>query len=375
MQPEEISAFAVSSPAPEARAAAMPAHQYEWAFANSAAMRRVKSMIERVAPTNATVLVWGESGVGKELVARAVHHYSPRRNRPFVKINSAALPSELLESELFGYERGAFTGAHRPKPGKFELATTGTVFLDEIGEMPLSLQAKLLNILEDREVSRLGSQRNVRIDVRVTVATNKNLAALVEQGLFRDDLYYRLNVMSIYVPPLRERAEEIPILIDRLVGDYAAQYECPRPRIRPETMRLMLEYSWPGNVRELENWVKRIVVLQSDDWVAQAVASASTKRDRTASAIAPVEAPAAPSGNANTNGHGHGHGHANGHGHTTTIESAAGLKEIGRRAALQAEAQALREVLDSVHWHRLEAARRLKVSYKTLLQKMKQCGL
>jgi two-component system response regulator AtoC len=354
MHTEEVQAFAV--PAAEARPLAPPAHQYEWSFTNSAAMRRVKSMIERVAPTNATVLVWGESGVGKELVARAVHHYSPRRNRPFVKINSAALPSELLESELFGYERGAFTGAHRPKPGKFELATTGTVFLDEIGEMPLSLQAKLLNILEDREVSRLGSQRNVRIDVRVTVATNKNLASLVEQGLFRDDLYYRLNVMSIYVPPLRERAEEIPILIDRLLGDYAAQYECPRPKIRPETMRQMLEYAWPGNVRELENWVKRIVVLQSDDWVQQAVASGATKRERAAAVIAP-EAPAAQNGTA------------------PLVESAAGLKEIGRRAALQAEAQALREVLDSVHWHRLEAARRLKVSYKTLLQKMKQSGL
>jgi two-component system response regulator AtoC len=353
MQTEEIPAFSVTAAA-EARPTAPPAHQYEWAFANSAAMRRVKSMIERVAPTNATVLVWGESGVGKELVARAVHHYSPRRNRPFVKINSAALPSELLESELFGYERGAFTGAHRPKPGKFELATTGTVFLDEIGEMPLPLQAKLLNILEDREVSRLGSQRNVRIDVRVTVATNKNLAALVEQGLFRDDLYYRLNVMSIYVPPLRERAEEIPILIDRLLGDYAAQYECPRPRIRPETMRLMLEYAWPGNVRELENWVKRIVVLQSDDWVAQAAASASSKRERAVSVIT-ADAPVAQNG--------------------SSVESAAGLKEIGRRAALLAEAQALREVLDSVHWHRLEAARRLKVSYNTLLQKMKQCGL
>ena len=320
-------------------------------------MRRVKAMIERVAPTNATVLVWGESGVGKELVARAVHHYSPRRNRPFVKINSAALPSELLESELFGYERGAFTGAHRPKPGKFELATTGTVFLDEIGEMPLALQAKLLNILEDREVSRLGSQRNVRIDVRVTVATNKNLASLVEQGLFRDDLYYRLNVMSIYVPPLRERQEEIPILIDRLLGDYAAQYECPRPKIRPETMRQMLEYSWPGNVRELENWVKRIVVLQSDDWVAQSVSSSSSKRERSSTPlISAAEAPPAQNG-------------------SSVVDSAAGLKEIGRRAAAVAEAQALREVLDSVHWHRLEAARRLKVSYKTLLQKMKQSGL
>jgi len=350
----------------DARPPALPANQYEWAFANSPALRRVKGMIERVAPTNATVLVWGESGVGKELVPRAIHHYSPRRNRPFVKINSAALPADLLESELFGYERGAFTGAHRPKPGKFELASTGTVFLDEIGEMPLALQAKLLHILEDREVSRLGSQRNIRIDVRVTAATNKNLATLVQQGAFRDDLYYRLNVMSVYVPPLRERQEEIPILIDKLLGEYAAQYSCPRPTIRPETMRLLLEYSWPGNVRELENWVKRIVVLQSDEWVAQSVAQSvpptPVKRERSGvipgvvPGMIPAEAAVPLNGSA-------------------AAGDSPSLKEIGRRAALVAEAQALRDVLERVHWHRLEAARRLKVSYKTLLQKMKQSGL
>jgi two-component system response regulator AtoC len=271
---------------------------------------------------------------------------SPRRARPFVKINSAAVPGELLESELFGHERGAFTGAHRPKPGKFELATTGTIFLDEIGEMPLALQAKLLNVLEDREVSRLGSQHTTPIDVRIVAATNKDLAALVARGAFRDDLYYRLNVMSLYVPPLRERREEIPLLVESLLAKYAAHYQRPRPRIRPETMQMLLTYAWPGNVRELENWLKRIVVLQSDAWVADWVKT-------------PVALPAGAAARESP----------------PPRDEGMSLTEIGRRAAVLAEAQALREVLESVHWHRLEAARRLKVSYKTLLQKMKQSGL
>jgi transcriptional regulator with PAS, ATPase and Fis domain len=328
-----------------------PASSGDDLFGNSPAMRPVKALIERVAPTDASVLVWGESGVGKELVARAIHEHSARRTQPFLKINSAAVPAELLESELFGYERGAFTGAHRMKPGKFELATSGTIFLDEIGEMPLGLQAKLLNVLEDREVSRLGAQRSVAIDVRVVAATNKDLAALVKRGAFRDDLYYRLNVMSIHVPPLRERREEIPILVERFLSRYAGQYRCPRPRLRRETMRLLAQYEWPGNVRELENWVRRIVVLRTDDWVADGVKAAVEP---------PVKrAPAAAAGAAAT----------------PPAADGPSLKEIGRRAAILAEGQALRETLQSVHWHRLEAARRLKVSYKTLLQKMKQSGL
>jgi transcriptional regulator with PAS, ATPase and Fis domain len=329
----------------------------EWAFHNSRAMRAVEQMIDRVAPTDATVLVLGESGVGKALVARALHERSLRRAGPFVKVNCAALPLELLESELFGYERGAFTGAYRQHPGRFELANMGTIFLDEIGEMPLPLQAKLLHVLQDREFSRLGGRHDIRVDVRIIAATNKDPAALVERGLFRDDLYYRLNVMSIHVPPLRERPEEIPILIEHFLAEYARQYGRPHRAVSPATLERMLDHPWPGNVRELENFARRIVLLESEDWAMERFGT-----DRLASAGPPPElardggAPGAAAGDAQQ---------------VLTV----GLKEIGRRAAATAEATTLREVLERVRWHRLEAARMLGVSYKTLLYKLKQHGL
>jgi two-component system, NtrC family, response regulator AtoC len=336
---------------------------YEWPFMNSMRMHAVKEMIDRVASTDATVLVWGESGVGKELVTRAIHDKSPRRERPFVKVNCAALPLELLESELFGYERGAFTGAHRQKPGKFELANTGTIFLDEIGEMPMPVQAKLLQVLQDREFSRLGSQSDIRVDVRVIAATNKDLARLVQQGHFREDLYYRLNVLNIHVPPLRERQEEIPVLVEYFLDVYSREYGRPRQEVAAETMQLFMDYVWRGNVRELENIVKRIVALGGENQVVQEL----TRRPAEAlEAPHPAVAPPAP---------------------TTASAPAAsaatprrwdeslGLREIARRAAREAEETALREVLDRVRWHRIEAARRLKVSYKTLLRKMQECGL
>ena len=198
--------------------------EYDGVFENSPRMKAIKEMIDQVADTDATVLVWGESGVGKELVARAIHDCSPRRERTFVKVNCAALPLELLESELFGYERGAFTGAHKRKLGKFELADGGTIFLDEIGEMPLPLQAKLLHVLQDREFARLGSGRDIKVDVRVVASTNKDLERAVAQGGFREDLYYRLNVVNILVPPLRDRPEEIPILAEHFWQKYSRQY-------------------------------------------------------------------------------------------------------------------------------------------------------
>src|SRR5262245_55591442 len=242
--------------------------EYDGVFAHSPRMRSIKEMIDQVADTDATVLAWGESGVGKELVARAIHECSPRRERAFVKVNCAALPLELLESELFGYEKGAFTGAHRRKPGKFELADSGTIFLDEIGEMPLPLQAKLLHVLQDREFSRLGSGQDIRVDVRVVASTNKDLERAVAQGAFREDLYYRLNVVNIHVPPLRERPEEIPIIAEHFWQKYSRQYNRQGAQLSHDLLERFQAYSWPGNVRELENLVKRIVVLESEEFVA-----------------------------------------------------------------------------------------------------------
>ncbi len=247
--------------------------EYDGAFENSPRMKAIKEMIDQVADTDATVLVWGESGVGKELVARAIHDCSPRRERTFVKVNCAALPLELLESELFGYERGAFTGAHKRKPGKFELADGGTIFLDEIGEMPLPLQAKLLHVLQDREFARLGSGRDIKVDVRVVASTNKDLEKAVAQGAFREDLYYRLNVVNILVPPLRERPEEIPILAEHFWQKYSRQYNRQRVRLSREILERFQTHPWPGNVRELENLVKRIVVLESEEFVTQELAA------------------------------------------------------------------------------------------------------
>jgi len=243
--------------------------EYDGVFENSPRMKAIKEMIDQVADTDATVLVWGESGVGKELVARAIHDCSPRRERTFVKVNCAALPLELLESELFGYERGAFTGAHKRKLGKFELADGGTIFLDEIGEMPLPLQAKLLHVLQDREFARLGSGRDIKVDVRVVASTNKDLERAVAQGGFREDLYYRLNVVNILVPPLRDRPEEIPILAEHFCQKYTRQYNRQRVLLSRDILERFLAHSWPGNVRELENLVKRIVVLESEEFVTQ----------------------------------------------------------------------------------------------------------
>jgi len=330
-----------------------------WLLSNSPGMRAITKMIDQVAATDATVLVWGESGVGKELVARALHQRSGRRERPFVKVNCAALPLELLESELFGYERGAFTGAHRNKPGKFELADSGTICLDEIGEIPLPLQAKLLHVLQDGEFSRLGGRGDVRVDVRVIACTNKDLGQAVAHGAFREDLYHRLNVLSILVPPLRERWEEIPILVEHFLGQYARQYGRSRWAVSAETMRRFMDYHWPGNIRELDNVVKRIVVLGNEEWVAPDLTS---RQRQPVSPAGPTPSAAPPSAPAPRS-------------QPPAGDNGLGLKEIARRAAREAERAALKEVLDQVRWNRVQAARRLKISYKALLYKIEQCGL
>jgi two-component system response regulator AtoC len=225
-------------------------------------MRSVRDVIARVAGDNVTVLLLGETGVGKELVAHALHRASPRASHPFLRVNCAALPADLLESELFGHQKGAFTGACRTKPGKFELARRGTIFLDEIGEVPLRLQAKLLHVLQDGEFARVGGESIIQSDVRVIAATNRDLEAVIGAGQFRDDLYYRLNVIAIRVPPLRDRPDEIPVLADHFLRRFNAEYG-RSVAMSAATLRTLTDYAWPGNVRELENAVRRMVVLGS----------------------------------------------------------------------------------------------------------------
>ncbi len=233
----------------------------------SSPMKEVYRFLSRVAPTDATVLVGGESGTGKELVARAIHRNSPRTSRPFVAINCAAIPEGLLESELFGYERGAFTGAQRQKKGRLEMADGGVVFLDEIGEMAPSLQVKLLRVLQEREFERLGGARPISVDIRLIAATNKDLAHAVKAGTFREDLYYRLNVVSVVVPPLRERPEDVPILAEYFVSKFAVKCKVKAKKISPEAMSGLMNYDWPGNVRELENAIERALVLGVSDTI------------------------------------------------------------------------------------------------------------
>jgi two-component system response regulator AtoC len=325
-------------------------------FGTSPKMMEVKMTIEQVADTTATVLVRGESGTGKEVVARMVYAESSRCDKPFVKVNCAAIPHELLESELFGYEAGAFTGANRQKLGKFEQANGGTIFLDEISEMHPALQAKLLHVLQDHEFSRLGGKRDVQVDVRVLAATNKPLERAVEEGVFREDLFYRLNVVTIHIPPLRERREEIPVFLKYFLEKYSEHYGKKPSMFSEYAVTRMMEYAWPGNIRELENMVKRYVIVGNE---AQIIRELSTHKPivssfggAAAQAAVPAALPAVHSGNG------------------TEMEMPS-LLEIGRRAAMQAEREAIERVLAQTRWNRRQAAKILKISYKALLNKMK----
>ena len=314
-------------------------------------MQAIHEILSQVADADVTVLIHGESGVGKEVIARTVHELSNRCERPFVKVNCAALPEELLESELFGYERGAFTGASARKSGKFEIADSGTMFLDEIGEMSGPLQAKLLQVLQDGEFSRLGGQSDVRVDVRVVAATNRNLEEMVASGAFREDLYYRLNVVNVFVPPLRDRREEIPVFVDHFLRVYRLKYNRDVSGVSDRLMQGFIEYAWPGNVRELENMVKRIIVLQNEDAIAEEIFNAPARSD-----------PARPTAEEIVD-------------EMDPMDDSISLREIGKRAARDAEREALRRVLFQTNWNRKKAAKILEVSYKTLLQKIKECGL
>jgi two-component system, NtrC family, response regulator AtoC len=347
------------------------------------AMRHVMQMVERVADSDVSVLIRGESGVGKEVIARELHRRSPRHGRNFVKVNCAALPAELLESELFGHERGAFTGAQSARVGKFEFANQGTILLDEIGEMSAALQAKLLHVLQDNEFTKLGSNRPISVDVRVIAATNRDLEQQINEGKFREDLYYRLQVIELYVPPLRERKEEIGQLIEFFLVKYAERYGRPLNRPSEALRQALVTHTWPGNVRELENVIKRYVILQDEGLVLAELHRARKANDVRSPAPAPA-APAAPTqpsapptaaetADADEE-------HAEPADVAVAIATAENpppmsLPELARKAAMRAERDAIAQALDRFRWNRRKAAQALGVSYKTLLNKMKECGI
>ena len=313
-------------------------------IAASPAMRKLRSQAALVANVDIPVLMLGESGTGKEVMARLIHKLSPRAHRTFLKVNCAAVPGDLLESELFGYEAGAFTGANHPKPGKFELCNKGTILLDEIGEMPPLLQAKLLHVLQDQTFSRLGGRTVIKVDVRILAATNINIPEAIANKRLREDLYYRLNAFTLNVPPLRERKEEIPILLKHFMSRMAERYARPPLPLSPTLLQACSDYSWPGNLRELNNFIKRYLVLGDEKL-----------------AIHELE----PKPNSGAPGPGSGNG----------SESAGGLKSLARTAKDEAEAEAIAKALDETNWNRKQAAVLLKISYKALLYKIRQYGI
>jgi DNA-binding NtrC family response regulator len=314
--------------------------------AASPVMRKLRSQAALVANVDIPVLMLGESGTGKEVMARLIHKLSPRAHRTFLKVNCAAVPGDLLESELFGYEAGAFTGANHPKPGKFELCNKGTILLDEIGEMPPLLQAKLLHVLQDQQFSRLGGRNVIKVDVRILAATNINIPEALANKRLREDLYYRLNAFTLQVPPLRERKEEIPILLKHFMTHMAERYARPPLPLTPTLLQACQEYSWPGNLRELNNFVKRFLVLGDENLAIHELA---------------------PKGNGNGAHVDDTHHHAG--------DAVGGLKSLARNAKDEAEAEAIAKALEETNWNRKQAAALLKISYKALLYKIRQYGI
>jgi len=314
--------------------------------AASPAMRKLRSEAALVANVDIPVLMLGESGTGKEIMARLIHKLSPRAHRTFLKVNCAAVPADLLESELFGYEAGAFTGANHAKPGKFELCNKGTILLDEIGEMPTTLQAKLLHILQDGKFSRLGSRSVIKADVRILAATNINIPEALATKRLREDLYYRLNAFTLNVPPLRQRKEEIPILLKHFMARQSERYARPPLPLTPDLLQACMDHSWPGNLRELSNFVKRYLVLGDEKL---AINELRPKSDGSGAQFDP----------ASKNSEG----------------SGGGLKSLARTAKDGAEAEAIAKALDETNWNRKQAAALLKISYKALLYKIRQYGI
>src|SRR5713101_5493763 len=317
--------------------------------AASPIMRKLRSQAALVANVDIPVLMLGESGTGKEVMARLIHKLSPRAHRTFLKVNCAAVPADLLESELFGYEAGAFTGANHAKPGKFEICNKGTILLDEIGEMPPSLQAKLLHVLQDQQFSRLGSRSVIKVDVRILAATNINIPEALANKRLREDLYYRLNAFTLTIPPLRERREEIPILLKHFMSRLSEQYARPPLPFSPELLQATATYPWPGNLRELGNFIKRYLVLGDEKLAINEL------QPRSDGSGAQFDASPPRNGNA--------------------PEPSGGLKSLARSAKDEAEAEAIAKALDETNWNRKQAAALLQISYKALLYKIRQYGI
>src|ERR1700723_2615852 len=315
-------------------------------LASSPQMVKVRQQILQIAPVDVPVFISGESGVGKEVVSRMIHLRSTRKQQAFVKVNCAALPGELLESELFGYEQGAFTGAVRAKPGKFELANKGTIFLDEIAEMSPHLQAKLLHVRQDNQSSRLGGRSVINVDVRVLAATNMIVQEAMQSGRFREDLYYRLNVLSIHIPPLRERTGEIPLLFQHFLQKYSEKFQKASPEPSAHLLEAAQRYQWPGNLRELENFTKRYVILEDEEGSFRELLEMTSAQSR----LSPQP-------------------------EATPTREQGGLKALVRGLKDEAEAEAIAQALEKTRWCRKDAAKMLGISYKALLYKMRQFNL
>ena len=322
---------------------------------NSPHILKVKELIRQITNSDLNVVLYGESGVGKELVAQALHLSSNRKDKPFIKVNCAAIPSELLESELFGYERGAFTGADKTKPGKFELAQNGTILLDEIGDMPLLLQSKMLQVLQDLQFSRLGAKNDVKINSWVLAATNHDLQQDVRDGLFREDLYYRLNIINMLIPPLRERPEDIDLLIDYFAGQSAKKIENLHFEFSAGVRDFFRQYSWPGNVRELNNMVERLMLLGDWQTVKEELLARETRRIN-GHELTTHPLPPTPNDR---------------HRENRPKKKFPCLKDVKKKAILEAEGKLISEVLRETDWNRKRAAEILQVSYKALLYKIK----
>ncbi|MCJ7577012.1 MAG: sigma-54 dependent transcriptional regulator [candidate division Zixibacteria bacterium] len=320
--------------------------QYETLVGDSFPMLQIKTVIEQVADSELTVLIRGESGTGKEIVARMLHTLSSRKNEPFIKVNCAAIPRELLEAELFGYEKGAFTGAFKTKQGRFETANKGTIFLDEIGDMPLELQSKLLQVLEHYEFMRVGGIKTIKVDTRIVCATNRDLNKALKDQTIREDLFYRLNEVTLNLPPLRERREDIPLLIEHFLQRYNTVYNKKYHPLSSKTVQLLQEYDWPGNVRQLENLIKQVVVREDEEIIYDTIKMSSL---HTGSYAAPTP--------------------------SFTQAKDYSLKNRVGEVVAQQEKSLISEVLSKTNWNRRKAAQLLEVSYRSLLYKIKEYQL